>query len=285
MWESLQHLLPAGDLSKQQQRDTWDALLQKQLAYAEIHGRRTAKEQPCPMKASSTVSLLARTLGMVKKFAPQLGVPPPAFYAEMARFSALMRKEGVLRARPATLEQVAAICSRLRDRKRPRAALFLTLMWVSAGRGTSVLNLQKRHLHVNAIPSPNPNLSSVSMTYVEGKTVKHTGPYTLHVLLPPQLTDELVALQTKKSTSTKMFSRADMSLVAAELKADGLEMRSTRRGALQALARAGASPQEILLFSRHKDTQGLYAYLDDGLQATWEACRMFPWSVELQNLC
>ena len=135
------------------------------------------------------------------------------------------------------------------------------------------------------IASESSSTRVATITFVEGKTLKSTGPYTLHVTVPIDIATEVQTLITTRllKKARYLFCAAGKAMVSKELKALGLEMRSTRRGALQTLAAAGLPPQEILLFSRHKDIHGLYAYLDDGKMARWEAAKTLPASCLLQQ--
>lgn len=119
---------------------------------------------------------------------------------------------------------------------------------------------------------------------MEGKTISTTGAYTIHATLPMETEAHIQYLLQKRGQRKFLFPAGTQATVAKALKEYGFEIRSIRRGAAQAMALAGHTPQTIRLFTRHKDEKGLSAYLDAGLVARWDALQMtatrtalFPW--------
>ena len=85
-----------------------------------------------------------------------------------------------------------------------------------------------KNISFSIIDSDSTSSRVATITFVEGKTLKSTGPYTLHVTVPLNIATELENLITTRllKHARYLFCAADMSLVSKELKAAGLEMRS-----------------------------------------------------------
>jgi hypothetical protein len=263
MWKQLSAKIPEllcpCVMDEQRRHAVWLQLLQTQLTYGSQHHT----------KASSTVTLLGRTLGMVKRFAPLLGRRIPAWDAEMKRLELKSRQEPVKRATPLTHKLVSQIATQLGQIER----CWLYVAWACAARGSSVTKLRPRNVFPNPWQADNSKVlhDLTALTFVEGKTITSTGAYTIHARLPPDVRASLVKLRRDRSRCKFLFPSKTQSRVAAELAKHGMDIRSIRRGALQAMALAGSKPDVIRSFSRHTDNKGLAAYLDSGLTARWEA--------------
>lgn len=284
MWKQFSASVPPPPLSGEQIAKAWALLLQQQLQYAQTHGRTKGT----PMKSSSMITLLGKTIGMVTRHAPHLGKPPATWKAKIKQISTLARRDKhlVQRAVPATWMNILEVILELERLKCVTAALFLHLMWICGARGTSIAKLQTANMFLRYLPRPAEcpaDWNTLSLRFAEGKTSASTDVYTLHVLAPESVIHSLAELQNKAHKQRYLFPSSTQARVAAALKSAHLEIRSARRGALQTLAQGGAQPHEILLYSRHTDVKGLYAYLDDGLEARWEATATFPWSRTLQQ--
>ena len=274
-WKALEHLVVQDDVS-----GSWSRLLEAQTKYAQTHGRRRG-----PMKESSRISLLGKTIGMVGKYAPWMGRAPKPWLGEIARLAAIARRDRHMghRATAATWVTVLEIILALEGKGRRWAALFLHLLWLFAARGTSIAQIQGANVRINHLPSEDPEWETLSVRFCEGKTIRSTGTYTLHVQTPQQINQELLHLMVARRKYRYLFPTSTQNEVAAALNRAGLEIRSIRRGALQTMARAGAPGSTMLLMSRHTELKGLAAYLDDGMEARWEANLTFPWSKFLQT--
>lgn len=254
---------------------TWRKILQQQLDYAKTHGRHGQ-----PQRASSTKTLLERTAGTLMKYAPQLGKPPQFWNAECSRLHRLAFREGANRDEPATWPIVREMILTLEGAGHRRAALWLYLTWITCSRGTSTSNLLVRNIFVES-------QDVICVTYVEGKTLATTGPYSLHLHIPSAVMSEFEALKAARLKRArlpgfcKLFPQGTEKLVASQLKSRGLTIRSLRRGSLQTLAMSGMPPKQLLMFSRHKDVAGLGAYLEHGRFAKWEAITQLQWGTFL----
>lgn len=128
-------------------------------------------------------------------------------------------------------------------------------------------------------------LTGWAVTFVEGKTIAHTGPYTLYMPgaqhIPAAnnpiihwINSQILFMYRTQAwvKGGTFFPPGTLQQAAARLANVGYEVRSVRRGGLQHLATAGLSPQELLNFSRHKTIEMLFRYL--GYSCPWEATRM-----------
>ena len=152
MWSKLKALVPLSPATSQQVASAWDAILRRQQAYAVVHG----KVPGTAMKSSSLISLLGRTIGMMTRYAPHMGKPPPHWKATLKQLGYLARRDKhlVKRATPATWDQILQIIWWLEQRGEPTAALFLHLLWLAAARGTSIQKLQAANVFANHLPVP-----------------------------------------------------------------------------------------------------------------------------------
>ena len=274
MWSQLKQLVDGT-----RPLQSWMAILQQQQQYARSHGRFGG-----PMMWSSQVTLLASTIGCMKKYAPELGRPSPAFYAEMDRLKALHKRDSHLthKAFPATWPQIFRLITELEEDGDWIPALFLFLLWVTASRGSSVSMIQAHHVHISPCPASTDSCR-LAIVFCEGKTMKHTDAYCIHVEIPTTAATLLSELRQTRRKFLYLFPEKTQKSVAAALKQVGLEIRSTRVGALRTMAAAGAPPEKIRLFSRHTTNAALYQYLGSGLHCAWEAETMYPLSRTLQQ--
>ena len=116
-----------------------------------------------------------------------------------------------------------------------------------------------------------------AITVVEGKVVPKIGPFTIfvhgqlgHILLQ-------LAMARRQRADIYLFPQDTSHVVHMRLVAldDRLDVRSLRRGGLQAMAKQGASAQQLLMFSRHSSIAMLYRYLGHGAVLRDEAEKMW----------
>ena len=112
MWQQLSPLIAQST----DRLTAWQTLLEHQLRYAAVHGRRRKADPPVPMKPSAARSLLAATVGVIKRYRPEMLQVPPSWGAEMDRLLAVLRRDGVTRAVPATMAQIVLVASTLRQK-------------------------------------------------------------------------------------------------------------------------------------------------------------------------
>lgn len=151
---------------------------------------------------------------------------------------------------------------------------FFMILYRAAARMTSVLNIRSRDVFLNRHKSLAPHGSILlSIRFREGKTLRYTGPYTVHILMPSELA--LAIYQAKGTTYLFGDSRHRIAkTVSLTLHTHGLDVRACRRGSLRFLARSGADPDHLRLLSRHTSLSALYTYLGAGLHLRAEAIAM-----------
>jgi hypothetical protein len=105
---------------------------------------------------------------------------------------------------------------------------------------------------------------ALAITFVDGKTIQYTGPFTMFLPMPSCLANRILQLYTKHrgwTVGTTLFTPDFHQQAATRLASMELEVRSVRRGGLQNLAALGLSPDQILKFSHHSSVTTLYRYL------------------------
>lgn len=151
---------------------------------------------------------------------------------------------------------------------------FFMILYRAAARMTSVVNIRSRDVFINKHKSLAPIGSTLmSIRFREGKTLRYTGPYTIHILMPSELASAIY--QAKGTTYLFGDNRHRIAkTVSLTLHTHGLDVRACRRGSLRFLARAGADPDHLRLLSRHTSLSALYTYLGAGLHLRAEAIAM-----------
>jgi hypothetical protein len=148
----------------------------------------------------------------------------------------------------------------------PRTRALLALCWVSAQRPCDILQMKTEFLSV----TPD---GGVTLKIVMGKTAGSQGPHHVHsCVMHPEMLSAIQYWLDQAKTSKRAFlfplsSPYHRALVMRELRTalrsveGSLEARSLRRGTLCAMARAGASDTELLMWSRHTTKEALHRYL------------------------
>ena len=147
-------------------------------------------------------------------------------------------------------------------RRRPHL-LLITLAWLTAHRPGDIQRLRRRDI-LKCTPT------ELVILVCRGKTVHTTGPYTVFTNpgpFAPFLIDALSRTPTGRLFPPSASVIATASRMLASVR-PGLSARHIRRGALQAMAAAGAPDSTLLLFSRHTSAPMLHRYLDWGLHST-----------------
>lgn len=163
-----------------------------------------------------------------------------------------------VRVAPLDLETVIKLAAKADDQH--KALIYLT--WAFAARLTSITKLTRPQLHLQQF---NKQFTLATATFREGKTIAATGAYTIKGLIPTESANWITSRPARifENSIDQYYSRLKSILKP-------FKVRSLRRGAIQHLSRQRFAPEEIMLLSRHKTIQSLYAYLEDGREAHWE---------------
>lgn len=117
--------------------------------------------------------------------------------------------------------------------------------------------------------------AKVELTFVEGKTIRYTGPYTLYLdaqVGVGNLLARYLAQTRAHLAGHLLFPQETAQLASIRLAQFGLENRSVRRGGLQEMAHAGISIANLLRFSKHTSEKMLYRYL--GYRSEFDATQV-----------
>jgi integrase len=260
-------------------------------------------EAPLRGYATSTrIKLLGTMLGLAKRatlFATLLHTPlivsvaskPPQFVFDM--ITTMKMKHRIfqnLDLPELSPHDARRVLRRLIRTGNSPAILYFILMYKTAARSTSILNLQVSDVHIALHADlKTSTMDTVSLRFREGKTMRSTGTYTLHILMSSEEQLHLRTLLTlcRKSNDRYLFGPQRLQAakaVSAALLTIGSTVRACRRGCLRYLARQGATVQDLLLLSRHTTPAALYQYLGGGLYLKDEALRMVSLSTKLATL-
>lgn len=161
------------------------------------------------------------------------------------------REERPRQAVPATAELIHQVVTTTLDKT---IAANIAMSWITSARTGCIAQLAKND--VVLLPT-----GTISVTFRRGKTVRTRGPYTVHSKVPPQWMN-IVQERLREAQPFKTSTRAVLRALRAVDR--HLETRSLRRGALQALASAGVSEEDLLHFSGHTTVKMLRRYLEWG---------------------
>lgn len=146
---------------------------------------------------------------------------------------------------------------------------FLALAWRSCARYGDITGLHREDFSVNTD-------GRATLTFRRGKAVTWRGPYSVHLALDKSETaavqqhiQERLTAKRKKLFSDDIASRAMKHLKTIDR---DLTQRSSRRGALQYLARSMTAVQ-LMAYSGHTNVATLRRYLMWGAVATREIAR------------
>lgn len=151
-----------------------------------------------------------------------------------------------------------------------KVRLLLQLMWHFASRPKEMrearpCDVQIRHERPDGC-------SHVSITFHTGKVVPYCGPYTVHVILPKEVTCALQAAIAEAKADEPLFTTSHQAALAGVIsrlqgRDDGLPrlgLRSIRRGAVMHQAANGVPDVELLHLTGHKRLETLLRYLGWG---------------------
>jgi integrase len=209
------------------------------------------------LKYMASTSGALSALPLYRKGAPSLNLNQfPEWRAALLGVAKLVRKTLPQAPRGATQAQVLQAI-RIEVSLPVKAALVLA--WVCAARTSDIWRLQKRHVTINTD-------GSLSITYLETKTAKATGPRSLTTTPLPA---PWLALFRRwyEQRHAWLFPTGGLNkeVRAALRRVDPLlECRSLRRGALQTMALAGVPANVLMEYSGHTTERMLRVYLGWG---------------------
>lgn len=151
-------------------------------------------------------------------------------------------------------------------RKDINAARLLILAWATAGRPSCVqrlhgVNIVQTERYLGHQAPTTHGMTAITISFHAGKVVNHTGPYSIHTFVPNAYAWLVQALPPGEFIPASTLKTFVQYLKLAN---PVLESRSLRRGALQTMARHGATDDQLLEFSRHASKGMLYRYLGWG---------------------
>jgi hypothetical protein len=146
-----------------------------------------------------------------------------------------------------------------------RWATAMMVTFVLGQRFSDICLLQGRCLQIMG--------DRLAVTFLEGKTIPCTGPYTIHLELKSLCAQRILHLLSSDPLR-RIFVQPDETYDEVRMGTHthmSRDVRCLRRGGLQAMALMGRTIPEILLFSRHKSTAMLMKYLQNGKVLTAQA--------------
>ena len=160
---------------------------------------------------------------------------------------------------PMTALQLQTFCNNVT--LPPEMRLAVAACWCLAQRISDVLLWRAQEIRLT-------NTGSTAITVREGKTIAHTGPYTLFLPAGSPIASQLLIL-AKYRQNGPLFKFCDNNLLhALRTVSPKLERRSIRRGGAVAMANAGIELDVILEFTRHASKEMLFRYIGYGLEST-----------------
>lgn len=157
-----------------------------------------------------------------------------------------------------------------------KAAAVLMWSWLTAARIGDMTQVRIEDIRVNA------STGSATVTFRRGKGVRQRADkqaYTLDILIGDPSSSEPIeknwwslAMESMRNSSNGWLwqcqsreERVKLGEAAAKLLNNAFTQRSIRRGAAQAMARAGISEETIMKFTGHSNVKSLRIYLDYGM--------------------
>lgn len=215
-------------------------------------------------KATTTLTQLGTLIGAARRarqygFQRELDLVQDSVFKDYLRSVTLTSiEEEINYPAPMTREQHALACREARKAHDVAGLVYIVLAWATTARPGCVLGLLKKNVLVLN--------GEGTFTFVTGKGARSRGsPYTVHTWLGPWHREVLQCIQQAgpclfpPKTRDALQKRVRLYYKAVDPR---LEMRSTRRGALECLAGDPTVPVETLLnFSGHLRVSMLMRYL------------------------
>ena len=151
--------------------------------------------------------------------------------------------------------EVKRIMDSLLDKGKRATAILLLLSWTHAARPGDVWRLLRQDLELTP--------TRVTITWRRGKVVTTRGPYTTFAVpgMYQQLLEEHINQVPHDKPIFEGVWRSQNFLKEVRMHNPALELKSLRRGALQALSEAGVSEEILMIFSGHASVDTLRRYL------------------------
>jgi hypothetical protein len=233
------------------------------LKHRETHPRQAEKDKLVP---TTTRTLLGNILGALEK-AELYGLTEMKTTLKEEATMKLALKTTTQKANAhepkiysAKKEEILASLDRLFLQTEQR--MYLLLWWLTASRPSSIDQMDFHNVQFR-------KEGRMMIKFVKGKTVAVSGPYTVHTAVTEELKTWVEKKQREQPKKQESWWKKDTRTeVLVMLKKENvkIEMRSLRRGALQAMSNSGVPDSTLLEFSRHRDLQMLYRYLNWGME-------------------
>lgn len=162
--------------------------------------------------------------------------------------------EEVKQSAPATIDDIRKAAQLLN--KAPRAKLLLILAWSHAARASNVMTLQPQWFSTD----------NTIITWKKAKTTAKRGPYSTSSSYGEFTEFVRTEIAAYTDRAAPMFNKDDLTQVRTALRSlnKDFDLRSFRRGALQALATQGIPIATLMQFSGHTTERSLLRYLNWG---------------------
>ncbi|CAD2222524.1 hypothetical protein, conserved [Angomonas deanei] len=191
------------------------------------------------------------------------------------------------------LEQFHAIY-RLLQHKSPLTALYLMVMFCTAGRAVDVERLKVKDVKVGYTPGQqaettlelrqclmrmgSQGMTPITVVMKRGKGAYFRGTYTVHTCLPAVDASNLQSLCSQRRHGQRLFphieARRKEALTAIQMVEPGASMPSIRKSAVRFMAAQGMSQEEMMRITGHTRETTYFRYLGDGRHPTKEAVRL-----------
>ena len=173
---------------------------------------------------------------------------------------------------PLSWEDFIRAVSLLREPEHTKTLVVLRLAFQLGQRVGDVLRLRRKDIKIEEQSTYAERF--ITFIFREGKTIRRTRPYCLHLPLDTPAGQCLAQLiSTNSEAGSEYLFLTDAKLIALQLRQtlhslSGVQelytLRSPRKGGLQHMVRSGMALSEVLMFSRHTSVETLEIYLDFG---------------------
>lgn len=232
-------------------------------------------------KFSTARTALGALLGAQKRFGLPLTREEQTLVNDFSRALDLkVIAEKVDYPEPLSATDAKATISGLYEANHKQAALWMLIQWATSCRPHCAALLEKSNFHFTK--------TGISLTFTRGKgAISRRQPYTVHTKVPDNWNNRL--RRFVKLSRDPLFPSSGREYEAlkklgrCELKKSNklYKLGSVRRGALEAIAAAGAPLETLMSFSGHKNAATLKRYLRWGREFAKEAASMKRFTTKL----